>query len=57
MPTQLTFYGQSAFKLETASGKIILIDPWLRNPLLKNAEEELRALDRVDIIAVQSRSY
>jgi L-ascorbate metabolism protein UlaG (beta-lactamase superfamily) len=52
MPTQLTFYGQSAFKLETASGKIILIDPWLRNPLLKNAEEELRALDRVDIIAV-----
>lgn len=52
MPTQLTFYGQAAFKLETASGKILLIDPWLRNPLLTNAEEELKKLDRVDIICL-----
>jgi L-ascorbate metabolism protein UlaG (beta-lactamase superfamily) len=52
MPTQLTFYGQAAFKLETPSGRILLIDPWLRNPLLPNAEDELRALDRVDVICL-----
>jgi L-ascorbate metabolism protein UlaG (beta-lactamase superfamily) len=52
MPTSLIYYGQSAFKLELASGKVILIDPWLRNPLLTNAEEELRKLDRVDIICL-----
>ncbi len=52
MPTQLTYYGHAAFKLETASGKLLLIDPWLRNPSFANAEEELRALDHVDIICL-----
>jgi L-ascorbate metabolism protein UlaG (beta-lactamase superfamily) len=52
MPTQLTFYGHAGFKLETPSGKVLLIDPWLRNPRLKNAEEELGGLDRVDLICL-----
>ena len=52
MPTELTFYGQAAFKLQTASGKILLIDPWLRNPSLPNAEDELKSLGRVDLICL-----
>lgn len=52
MPTQLTYYGHAGFKLETPSGKVLLIDPWLRNPRLANADEELRALGRVDVICL-----
>src|SRR5438477_5547681 len=52
MPTQLTYYGHAGFKLTTPSGKIVLIDPWLKNPLYDKAEEELKALDRVEIIAI-----
>ena len=52
MPTQLTFYGHAGFKLETGSANVLLIDPWLRNPRLNNADEELRALERVDVIAL-----
>ncbi len=52
MPIELTYYGHAGFKLQTASGKILLIDPWLRNPLLQNAEAELDALTRVDLICL-----
>jgi L-ascorbate metabolism protein UlaG (beta-lactamase superfamily) len=52
MPAELTFYGHASFKLETPSGKIILIDPWIRNSVLKNAEEEIGALERVDLICL-----
>ena len=31
-PTKLTWYGHAAFRIETPSGKSILIDPWLQNP-------------------------
>ena len=48
--TQLTWYGQSGFKIITPAGKVLLIDPWLTNPLLKRAEEELAALTHVDLI-------
>ena len=48
--TQLTWYGQSGFKIITPAGKVLLIDPWLMNPLLKQAEEELAALTHVDLI-------
>jgi L-ascorbate metabolism protein UlaG (beta-lactamase superfamily) len=52
MPIELTYYGHAGFKLQTPSGNFLLIDPWLRNPLLQNAEQELRALDRVDLICL-----
>jgi L-ascorbate metabolism protein UlaG (beta-lactamase superfamily) len=52
MPTQLTFYGQAAFKLETESGKVLLIDPWLRNPSFPHGEDELKRLERVDLICL-----
>lgn len=52
MPTKLTFYGHSAFKLVLPSGAVILIDPWLKNPAWNGGEKELEALDRVDVICL-----
>ena len=42
--TELTWYGHSAFKLVTPSGKVILIDPWLTNPANKKGREDLIGL-------------
>jgi L-ascorbate metabolism protein UlaG (beta-lactamase superfamily) len=50
MATQLTWYGQSGFKIVTASGKVLLIDPWLTNPVFEKGEDELAALKNVDLI-------
>jgi L-ascorbate metabolism protein UlaG (beta-lactamase superfamily) len=50
METHLTWYGQSAFKLTTATGRLLLIDPWLTNPVFARGKEELAALDHVDLI-------
>lgn len=48
--TQLTWYGHSAFKLVTPAGNILLIDPWLTNPVFEKGKDELAALQRVDLI-------
>lgn len=50
--TQLLWYGQSAYKLTTPSGKVLLFDPWLTNPLNKNGKADLAKLDRVDLILI-----
>lgn len=50
--TQLYWYGHSAFKLTTPSGKVLLLDPWLTNPLNKNGKNDLANLDRADLILV-----
>jgi L-ascorbate metabolism protein UlaG (beta-lactamase superfamily) len=50
--TQLTWYGHSAFKLITPSGNVVFIDPWLKNPVLKNGEEVLTKIDRADVICL-----
>jgi L-ascorbate metabolism protein UlaG (beta-lactamase superfamily) len=50
METQLTWYGHSAFKIKTATGKILLIDPWITNPTFAGAKDELAKLDRIDLI-------
>ncbi len=52
MDTQLTWYGQSAFKIVTPSGKVLLVDPWLSNPVFKNAKDEIAALRDVDLILI-----
>jgi len=52
METQLTWYGQSAFKIGTPGGKVLLVDPWLTNPLFEKGAEEIDALKRVDLILV-----
>ena len=50
--TQLQWYGQSAFKLTTPSGKVLLIDPWIENPLNPNGKADVAALNQVDLILV-----
>lgn len=52
METQLTWYGQSAFKILTPTGKVLLIDPWLTNPVFERAKDELAVLQHVDLILV-----
>src|SRR5438046_5317537 len=52
MDTQLTWYGQSAFKIVTQSGKVLLVDPWLSNPVFENAKRKIAALKHFDLILV-----
>jgi L-ascorbate metabolism protein UlaG (beta-lactamase superfamily) len=50
--TQLTWYGQSAYKIVTPGGNVLLIDPWLTNPKNPNGDKDLAGLKRVDLIFV-----
>src|SRR5215470_13478671 len=52
METHLTWYGQSAFKIVTPGGKVLLVDPWLTNPVFENGKDEIAALKHVDLILV-----
>ncbi len=45
----LTWFGHSAFQIETAAGKSILIDPWLDNP---KAPPEAKEISTVDLILI-----
>jgi len=49
----LQWYGQSAFKITTDSGKVILIDPFItKNPKTPEALKDLSKLGKVDLILV-----
>ena len=48
--TDITWYGHSAFKVITPSGKVLLIDPWLTNPANPKGKEQLAGLDKADQI-------
>src|SRR5256885_4669452 len=48
--TQLTWFGQASYKIETPRGNTVLIDPWLTNPAFDKAKETLAALKKVDLI-------
>jgi L-ascorbate metabolism protein UlaG (beta-lactamase superfamily) len=48
--TELTWYGQSGFKIVTPAGSVLLIDPWLTNPIYEKGKDELANLKRVDLI-------
>ncbi|PYL41751.1 MAG: metal-dependent hydrolase [Verrucomicrobia bacterium] len=52
METQLTWYGQSAFKIVTPSGYVLLIDPWLTNPVNDRGKDEIAGLNHVDLVLV-----
>lgn len=49
--TKLHWYGQSAWKIETPSGGVILIDPWLTVPTNPN-KKSIAELGRVDYILI-----
>jgi L-ascorbate metabolism protein UlaG (beta-lactamase superfamily) len=50
--TELTWYGQSGFKIITPAGNVLLVDPWLTNPVFAKGKDEVAALKRVDLILV-----
>ena len=36
--TQVTWYGQSTFVVQTPKGLVLAIDPWFQNPLAKDKD-------------------
>src|SRR4028118_1842288 len=51
--TTLKWHGHSAFSVTTPNGKVLLIDPWIKNPSnpeAKDGRDPLAALTRVDYI-------
>ncbi len=52
METQLTWYGQSGFKIVTPAGNVLLVDPWLTNPVYAEGQDEITRLKRVDLILI-----
>ena len=50
---EVLWLGQSAFRVTTLTGKVIVIDPWLRtNPKTPAQYKELAALGKVDVVLV-----
>ena len=50
--TQLTWYGHAAFKLTTPAGHVLMIDPWLQNPVNKRGAADLAGLTKADLILI-----
>jgi L-ascorbate metabolism protein UlaG (beta-lactamase superfamily) len=51
--SELQWFGQAAFKLTTETGKVIVIDPFLRkNPKTPDEWKDLEKLGKVDLILV-----
>lgn len=53
--TKLTWHGHAAFEVVTPGGAVLLIDPWLKNPVNPNAQENkdpLAAFEKVDYILI-----
>lgn len=51
--TTLTWHGHSAFEIRTPNGKVLMIDPWLKNPMnpdAKDGKDPLAAITKVDYI-------
>jgi L-ascorbate metabolism protein UlaG (beta-lactamase superfamily) len=50
--TLLTWYGQAAFRVVTPSGHVLLIDPWITNPVNPSGKQDLAELKKVDLILI-----
>ncbi|HYW69572.1 MAG TPA: metal-dependent hydrolase [Pyrinomonadaceae bacterium] len=51
--TRLKWFGHAAFSITTPNGKVLLIDPWLKNPAnpeAKDGKDPLAGLSRVDYL-------
>lgn len=51
--TKIKWFGHAAFSLTTPKGKVLLIDPWLNNPLnpeAKDGKDALAAVPKADYI-------
>lgn len=50
---QVKWYGQAAIKITTGAGKVILIDPFIKNnPKTPSADKDLSKIGKVDLILV-----
>lgn len=50
---ELLWFGQSAFKITTPSGKVIVVDPWIqKNPVTPPELKNLETLGKVDLVLV-----
>jgi L-ascorbate metabolism protein UlaG (beta-lactamase superfamily) len=50
--TQVTWYGQSAFRIVTPKGNVLFVDPWIDNPVNKNGKADLAAINKADLILI-----
>lgn len=53
--TKLRWFGHAAFSITTPNGKVLLIDPWLRNPAnpdAKDGKDPLAAVTKADYILI-----
>jgi len=50
--TRLTWYGHAAFRVITPLGRVLLLDPWISNPLNPSAKKDLAELKKVDLILI-----
>ena len=51
--TTITWHGHSAFEIVTPKGKVLMIDPWLKNPtnpMAKNGKNPIAAVAKLDYI-------
>lgn len=52
-PITVQWFGQSAFKITSVTGKVILIDPFLtKNPKTPPEYKDLAALGKIDLVLV-----
>lgn len=53
--TTLTWHGHAAFDIVTPKGKVLMIDPWLKNPMnpsAKDGKDPLAAIAKADYILI-----
>ena len=55
--TQITWYGNAAFRITTPSGHVLLIDPWITNARNPSGKADLAALDKVDLILISHAHF
>ncbi len=54
-PTTLIWHGHAAFEIVTPKGKVLMIDPWLKNPMNPNAkdgQDPVAAVKKLDYIVL-----
>src|SRR6476620_10740576 len=53
--TKVTWLGHAAFSITTPNGRVLLIDPWLRNPAnpdVKSGKDPIATVTKVDYILI-----
>lgn len=54
-PTVVTWFGHAAFQITTPKGKVLMIDPWLSNPMnpaAKDKKDPVAGITKVDYILI-----